>query len=1353
MLRLKPAMQGADAPGSSAVCGVGLRVLLCLFALAFGLLLLAPVSGRANPITDENALPGTTGWEVSQADTPDIDGYTDKTSVAPGETIGFRVSTKPSNISYRIVIYRLGWYSNGAGARQIACVPGCSGTGSTIAGATRTTPSPNAQTGEIDASNSDPNSWPQSASWTVPSTATTGEYVAEYVLTSGAQSGMARYSPFVVRSNAPQAAASRILVVVPFNTYNAYNVWGGTSAYDNTTSNGGPFPPSANDHATKVSFNRPFSRREWRFWDVPLLRFLEREGYDVSYVSDTDVDANPGILLNHRSVIVSGHSEYWTKAMRNGFDAARDAGTNIAFMGANDAYWQVRYEDSSCADDNTVCGTVGDRRTMVIYKGPNEGPNDPAPGTADDTSKFRELGRPECELQGGVQYGSYFPNDGYRNYATTAAGATDPWAAGTGLANGSTITGLVGFEYDSFDPTCNPPGIPTVLFQYQGPETSANLDAAAVRYTNPGSGARVFSSGTEQWAWGLDSYRWDPTLFTSIPPTNPAIQQFTRNMLNDMSRPAPPPGVTATKSTGNQIQVDTTGWTVDPRITSYKVYRHAGSGAFLPSDSGVTLACQNTSGDCTDTPSPQGTYRYASVAVDQWNDSSPVLSQAVNNFSPPTAVDDSPTVSEDVPGTAVPVLSNDTDPSGNPITISSASDPAHGTVVLTGGSPGANTGLTYQPDANYCNNPPGGSPDTFTYTVNGGSTATVSMTVTCVDDLPAAVHDTKSVVEDDPATAVDVLANDTDIDAGLREITAVTQPSHGVVTPTGGTTNHWTGLTYQPNANYCNFPGGAPSDDFTYTLNGGSSATASMTVDCVNDPPVANNDTATVLEDAAAAAVPVLSNDTDIEGDAITVASVTQPAHGAVIRNSDGSGLTYQPTANYCGPDDFTYTVNGNSPNKTATVSMTVSCVDDLPVAVHDSKSVVEDDPASAVGVLANDTDADGGAAASITSVTQPTHGQVVITGGGTGLTYKPDANYCNFPGGAPSDDFTYTLNGSSDPKQTATASMTVDCVNDPPVAHDDNPTVSEDASASSIDLLANDIDVDGDPITIFSKTDPAHGAAQITGGGTGLTYQPNANYCGPDSFTYTINGGSTATVSMTVTCVDDPPAAADDSKTVIEDDAAIAIDALANDSDIDGGPKEITAVNQPSHGVVTPTGGSTNHWTGLTYQPNANYCGPDGFTYTINGGSTATISITVDCSAPPVANDDHPVAIAQNAAATSVNVLSNDTDSDGGPMAINTVTQPAHGAVVINPLADGLTYKPHAGYCNTPSGPTDIFNYTLNGGSSATVFMTVACPAVVTSTPPQQTANTSPATTKCKKGFKKVKGKCKKKKKKRKRK
>ena len=120
-------------------------------------------------------------------------------------------------------------------------------------------------------------------------------------------------------------------------------------------------------------------------------------------------------MLNHRAVIVSGHSEYWTKNMRDGFDAARDQGTNLLFAGANDAYWQVRYEDSSCASDNTVCGTVGDRRTMVIYKQEAANQTDPISNPSLKTIKWRDLGRPECELQGGVQYGSWFQNDGYRD--------------------------------------------------------------------------------------------------------------------------------------------------------------------------------------------------------------------------------------------------------------------------------------------------------------------------------------------------------------------------------------------------------------------------------------------------------------------------------------------------------------------------------------------------------------------------------------------------------------------------------------------------------------------------------------------------------------------------------------------------------------------------------------------------------------------------------------------------------------------------------------------------------------------------------------------------------------------------
>jgi VCBS repeat-containing protein len=1289
----------------------GLRRLTCWLALALGLLLAAPASGLANPITDENAKTGTSGWEVSQADTPRIDGYTDKTSIAPGESMTFQVSTSPS-ASYRIRIFRLGWYG-GTGARLIGCLgstfqtaPTCT---TTSTGSARATPSPNGQTGEIDANNNGAASWPTTNTLSTTNTAnwTTGEYVAEYTLTTGTQAGNARYSPFVVRSptSQPQSQASSILVVVPFNTYLAYNEWGNTSAYINNT-NRSIF---AGDHAYKVSFNRPFHRREWRFWDINLLRFLEKEGYDVSYVSDTDVDANPQILQNHRAVIVSGHSEYWTQSMRNGFDAARDAGTNLFFAGANDAYWQVRYEDSSCADDNTVCGTVGDRRTMVIYKGPNEGPDDPMPGTANDTSKFRELGRPECELQGGVQYGSWFPNDGYRDYTTSAEGAADPWAAGTGLSNGSTISGLVGFEYDSFVPGCNVPGTPQILFSYQGPENDAQFDSAAVKYTANGSGARVFSSGSEQWAWGLDSYRWDPTLFTGIPATNPAVQQFTRNMLTDMQKPAAPAGVSATRS-GNSFVIDTTPRT-DPRISSFKVYRHAGTGSFQPGDAGVTLVCQNASGDCTDTPA-QGTYRYAAVAVDQWNDSGAALSAAVDNFTPPTAVDDTATVSEDALATAVPVTTNDTNPSGQPITIGAASDPAHGTVAITGGG----TGLTYQPDANYCNNPPGTTPDTFTYTINGGSTATASMTVTCVDDPPTAVRDPLSVVEDDPATTLNILANDTDIDGGLKEVTSFTQPAHGTVTGVG-TAGHWSDLRYQPSANYCNFLNGTgstgPSDDFTYTLNGGSSNTVAMTVDCRDDLADAVDDSATVTEDAAATTIPVLTNDSDVEGDAFSIISTTNPAHGTVAITGGGTGLTYKPNADYCGSDSFTYTVTGGD---TATVSMTVTCVNDPSVAVNDSATVNEDAASAPIAVLANDTDVENDAK-TISSATDPAHGTVTLSGGVAGartvLSYQPDAEYCNNPPGTSLDTFQYTINGGS----VATVSVTVNCVDDPPVPHNDAASVNEDAAATAVDVLANDTDVDGGPKTINSVTQPNNGTVAITDGGTGLTYQPNPDYCNnnggtSDEFTYTLSGGGIGTVSITVSCVDDAPVAIHDSKSVTEDDPATAVDVLANDTDVDGGPKTVASVTQPAHGTVVrnPDGSA------LTYEPNANYCNfpggapSDDFTYTLNGGSSGTVSMTVDCvdDAPVAVNDS--ATVTEDDGATVIPAMSNDTDVDGGLLGILSVTQPANGTVDTSGNGAVLTYKPNADYCNTLGTNRDTFTYTLNGGNSATVTMTVTC-------------------------------------------
>src|SRR4051794_9940719 len=369
------------------------------------------------------------------------------------------------------------------------------------------------------------------------------------------------------------------------------------------------------------------------------------------------------------------------------------------------------------------------------------------------------------------------------------------------------------------------------------------------------------------------------------------------------------------------------------------------------------------------------------------------------------------------------------------------------------------------------------------------------------------------------------LANDTDVDGGPKSIASVTQPANGVVLITGG----GTGLTYQPNPDYCNSVSG-PADTFTYTLTpGSSSATVTVTVTCVDDNPTAVADSATVVEDSGANAINVLANDTDPDRGPKSVASVTQPANGVVAITGGGTGVSYTPNANYCNtppgttPDTFTYTLAPGS--SSTTVSVAVTCVDDAPVAVADAATVVEDSGANAINVLANDTAADG-RPKSIASATQPANGVVVITGGGTGLTYAPNANYCNSVSRSEERRAGKQTTGSS----STTETEKVTCVDDPPVAVADAATVVEDSGANAINVLANDADIDGGPKSIASVTQPANGVVVITGGGTGLTYAPNANYCnsvsGPvDTFTYTLSpGGSSTTVSVTVTCVNDPP-------------------------------------------------------------------------------------------------------------------------------------------------------------------------------------------------------------------------------------
>ncbi|HEX7670338.1 MAG TPA: N,N-dimethylformamidase beta subunit family domain-containing protein, partial [Polyangiaceae bacterium] len=417
-------------------------VLLC------GLLSAAAFADTA--IQRENALPGTTGWQVRSSDRVAL--YGSQIGIAPGEHVDIHVSTQDR---YRLAVYRLGWYG-GAGARLVTCVPGCDADEQGQPGPQVTIPDGPASTAPPIRAG-----WPVTDSIQSDPSWTSGYYLVEAVLTNGPDQGRAATTFFILRES-QQAVGSRVLVQVPVNTWEAYNRWGGKSLYDFY----GP-------RAYRVSFDRPFGQMAQTpmWWEIQLVRFLEREGYDASYQTDRDTDVDPGSLLRHRAVLVAGHDEYWTSGIRAAFDSALAQGTNLAFMGSNDGYWRIKYED--------------DGRTIFGYKSLY----DPAPALEDKTALFREIGSPECILMG-VLHQSLVSLPSSLDYTVTDAGAADPWLAGTGFAAGDKLAAVVGREHDVINPypeSCFHPGL-TTLFHYDGQGVDQNADA--VRFTAP-SGARV----------------------------------------------------------------------------------------------------------------------------------------------------------------------------------------------------------------------------------------------------------------------------------------------------------------------------------------------------------------------------------------------------------------------------------------------------------------------------------------------------------------------------------------------------------------------------------------------------------------------------------------------------------------------------------------------------------------------------------------------------------------------------------------------------------------------------------------------------------------------------------------------
>ncbi|MFC1479571.1 Ig-like domain-containing protein [Planctomycetota bacterium] len=574
------------------------------------------------------------------------------------------------------------------------------------------------------------------------------------------------------------------------------------------------------------------------------------------------------------------------------------------------------------------------------------------------------------------------------------------------------------------------------------------------------------------------------------------------------------------------------------------------------------------------------TFTYTASDGNGGTDTATVTVTVTSVNDAPNAVNDSATTAEDTSKT-INVLANDTDPDGDTLSVDSVTQPANGSVANNGSN------VTYTPDGDFHGT------DIFTYTAsdgNGGTdTATVTITVTSVNDAPNAVNDAASTPED-TAKTIDVLANDTDPDGDTLTVSAVTQPANGSVA------NNTSNVTYTPDGGFNG------TDAFTYTItdgNGGTdTATVTVTVSGTNDPPDAVNDSASTPEDTAKT-IDVLANDTDPDGDTLTVGSVTQPSNGSVANNS--SNVTYTPDANFHGTDIFTYTASdGNGGIDTATVTVTVTSVNDDPNAVNDSATTAED-TAKTIDVLVNDTDPDGDIL-SVDSVTQPANG--TVTNNTTDVTYTPDAGFNGV------DTFTYTASDGNGGTDTAIVTVTVTGANDPPDAVNDSATTAEDTPVD-IDVLANDTDPDGDTLTVDSVTQPSNGT--VTNNTTDVTYTPELDFEGSDSFTYTVsdgNGGTdTATVTVTVTGENDAPTAIDQSVTVVKETAK---DITLEAADPDGDTLTYIIVDYPSNGTLSSDDGDET----VTYTPDAGYSGSDSFTFKANDGTedsnTAAVSLEI---------------------------------------------------------------------------------------------------------------------------------------------
>jgi hypothetical protein len=511
---------------SSSVLGVAFLILFVGSAACNAVNNNLLTTSFGNPIQRENALPGSTAWQSpnfssyehsfarldqakrdhaarSVADSgsnaprqaawispKQLEGYAGRTSINQGESITLHISSAYAR--YDLKVYRSGWYGGTGSSFKYSAL--------NLAGTAYPSPSPDSY-GMVDAR------WPVAHTIQTDASWTSGVYLV-WLAPSGTRTNVS-YIIFVVRNDSQVAD---ILYPIATSTYQAYNAWGGKSLYDYNSPDG---------RASKVSYNRPYDHNDGAglFFpgDYHMVRWLEKEGYNVTYATSEDIQTNPNLMNNRKVFLSNFHDEYWSMPMRQHLTTWRDAGKDLAFFDANNIYWQIRYEPGPDGTPN---------RVIVCFKSAALDPMSTSGTPHLTTVKFRDapVNQPENEL-----LGTMFDNAlGFGHAVPWVVSNASHWIyQGTGLQNGDSIPKLVGYEFDrAWANGMQPPNLEIIATSpVVFPALYINSVHHAAVYVAQ-SGAYVFNAGTNYWPYFLFG-SWDI-------PQDARVEQMTRNILNRM---------------------------------------------------------------------------------------------------------------------------------------------------------------------------------------------------------------------------------------------------------------------------------------------------------------------------------------------------------------------------------------------------------------------------------------------------------------------------------------------------------------------------------------------------------------------------------------------------------------------------------------------------------------------------------------------------------------------------------------------------------------------------------------------------------------------------------------------------